>query len=297
LATGSDGGLGADDGGLGRVFLNERGWARSGRGQAQGAEASRGRRDGNAGRRDSGKRGNGLGSNDLVQLPVDSAIALAFLGDGRALTISRAHSLTTIPHQTFRAGVTGDARSFANKVLIPGFVVRIDDRRHAGGGPLESFLAQAVVTFANDAVDATVSAGSANRDWLSWDGHRLRFHVFRPIRAFFAVAVFGRKASLLPGLLSAEIEQLSGGTLTNFPGEDAVAKLADKILCRIVRTASFALPNLASGKPRKIHSSIFEICGADFIRYAAGLAPMGDDRHQKNNRAKSHRAVTREPKN
>jgi len=133
LATGSDGGLGADDGGLGRVFLDVRNWAWSGGGEAHGAEASRGRRDGNAGGRDSGKRGNGLGSYHLVHLLVDSAIAVAFLGDGRALTISRAHSLATIKNQAFGAGVTGDARSFADKVLVPSFVVRIDDRRHAGG--------------------------------------------------------------------------------------------------------------------------------------------------------------------
>jgi len=34
-------------------------------------------------------------------------------------------------------------------------------------------LAQAVVTLADDAVDATVGAGSVD-DWFRWDGHGLR---------------------------------------------------------------------------------------------------------------------------
>jgi len=211
------------------------------------------------------------------------------------LAVSRADSLATIPHQTFRARMTGDTRSFADEVLISSFVVRIDDRCHAVGRHLESFLAQTLVTFTDNAVDATVSTGCVYWVRLRWDGHwhGRGFHIRRPIRALFAGAVFSREASLLPGLLGSKIEHLSGGALTRFPVENTIDEFADEIRGRIVGTASFALPNLAGGKHREIHSDVFEICGANIFRHAwHGMAPMGNDRHQQKYRAKSHHSAT-----
>jgi len=47
-----------------------------------------------------------------------------------------ADSETTIPNQAFGASVAGDARAFADEVLVAGFVVRVNDRGNAVEGPL-----------------------------------------------------------------------------------------------------------------------------------------------------------------
>ena len=64
----------------------------------------------------------------------------------------------TIILLTFRTRVTGDASPFTDEVLIPGFVVGIHNIRDSISWSFQSLLAQAMVTFADDAIDATVSA-------------------------------------------------------------------------------------------------------------------------------------------
>ena len=52
--------------------------------------------------------------------------------------------------------MAGDASAFADEVLVAGFVVWVNDRGYAVEGPLQRVPAQALMTFSDDAVDATV---------------------------------------------------------------------------------------------------------------------------------------------
>ena len=54
--------------------------------------------------------------------------------------------------------MTGDAGAFADQILVTRFVVRVDDVSDSLVAPLESRVAQAFMTFADDAIDAAVSA-------------------------------------------------------------------------------------------------------------------------------------------
>jgi len=77
-----------------------------------------------------------------------------------------ADSEATIPNQAFGASVAGDASAFADEVLVAGFVVRVDHRGYAVERPLERVPAQALMTFSDDAVDATVRTVSDTIDDL-----------------------------------------------------------------------------------------------------------------------------------
>jgi len=118
LSAGSDGGFGADDSCLRGVFLNI-----SHRGRRGGG----GRSNGNASGRDRGLSGSRLSIEHLVQLGLHPAIAVACRGNGRAGPSRRADSSDAIPNQAFRTRMASDASSFTDEILIPGFVVRIDD--------------------------------------------------------------------------------------------------------------------------------------------------------------------------
>jgi len=85
-----------------------------------------------------------------------AAVSLALGGSGRTFRSTSANSKTAIPNQTFGASMTGDARAFANEVLVAGFVVGVDDCRDAVEGPFQRVPAQALMTFSDDAVDAPV---------------------------------------------------------------------------------------------------------------------------------------------
>ena len=54
--------------------------------------------------------------------------------------------------------MTGDAGAFADQILVTRFVVWVNNVSDSFVAPLESRLAQAFMTFADDAVDAAVSA-------------------------------------------------------------------------------------------------------------------------------------------
>jgi len=56
--------------------------------------------------------------------------------------------------------MTSDATSFADQILVLGLVERVDDVGNSVGRSLQRFAAEAVMTFADDAVDASVSPGS-----------------------------------------------------------------------------------------------------------------------------------------
>jgi len=88
----------------------------------------------------------------------DWAGRIAFGGNGRAFTGRSADAATAIEDQAFRARMTGYAGAFADQILVTRFVVRVDDVSDSLVAPLESRVAQAFMTFADDAVDAAVSA-------------------------------------------------------------------------------------------------------------------------------------------
>jgi len=78
--------------------------------------------------------------------------------DLRAFTGRGANSATAIEDQTFWAWMAGDAGAFADQILVTSFVIRVDHVSDSFVAPLESRAAKAFVTFADDAVDAAVSA-------------------------------------------------------------------------------------------------------------------------------------------
>jgi len=80
------------------------------------------------------------------------------LGRDRGAFASRGTDTTTaIEDQTFGAWMTGNAGALTDQILVTSFVIRVD---HVSDflAPFESCAAQAFVTFADDAVDASVSA-------------------------------------------------------------------------------------------------------------------------------------------
>ena len=54
--------------------------------------------------------------------------------------------------------MTGYAGAFADQILVTRFVVWVDNVSDSFVAPLKSRVAQAFMTFADDAIDATVSA-------------------------------------------------------------------------------------------------------------------------------------------
>ena len=54
--------------------------------------------------------------------------------------------------------MTGDAGAFADQILVTRFVVWVNNVSDSFVAPLQSRVAQAFMTFADDAVDAAVSA-------------------------------------------------------------------------------------------------------------------------------------------
>jgi len=94
-----------------------------------------------------------------------TAVSLALDGSGRAFGSTGANSKAAIPNQALGASVASDARAFADEVLVAGFVVGVDDRRDAVEGPFQRVPAQALMTFSDDAIDATVrSVGYTSDD-------------------------------------------------------------------------------------------------------------------------------------
>jgi len=59
--------------------------------------------------------------------------------------------------------MAGDAGAFADQILIASFVIRIDHVSDSLVSQLESRVAEAFVAFADDAVDAAVSAAGNGR--------------------------------------------------------------------------------------------------------------------------------------
>jgi len=92
-----------------------------------------------------------------------AGIREAFGGDLGAFTSRSADSAAAIEDQTFRARVTGDAVAFAHQILVTRFVVGVDHVSDIFAATLESRFAQTSMTFANDAVDAAVSAAGDGR--------------------------------------------------------------------------------------------------------------------------------------
>jgi len=196
---------------------------------------------------------------------------VAFFRNRRAGATSCADSLDAVKHQAFRTRVAGDARSFTDEVLIPGFVVGIHNIRDSISRPFQSFLAQAMVTFADDAIDTSVSArcDDLGDSWLFRDNG---LGVKHPVGAFLPVAFVGRDADSLPGLLCTPVEQLPVGALTGLAGKDAVKVLALEELGRVAEATNFVLPHFTRGEHRRIQVIEPEVGGTRSVtRWASGL--------------------------
>jgi len=76
----------------------------------------------------------------------------------RAFTGPGADTATAIEDQAFWAWMAGDAGAFADQILVTSFVIRVNHVSDSLVAPFESRVTKAFVTFADDAVDATVSA-------------------------------------------------------------------------------------------------------------------------------------------
>jgi len=76
--------------------------------------------------------------------------------------------------------VASDATAFTDKVLVLGLVKDIEDVGDAGGAALQRLAAEALMTRANDAVDAAVSARS--RDGMRFGRLTIHLHRRRIIR-------------------------------------------------------------------------------------------------------------------
>jgi len=87
---------------------------------------------------------------------------VALCRDRGAFASRGTNSTTTIEDQTFGAWMTGDAGAFTDQILVTSFIIRID---HVSDlfAPFKSCVAQAFVTFADDVVDASVSAAGDGR--------------------------------------------------------------------------------------------------------------------------------------
>jgi len=108
-----------------------------------------------------------------------------------------------------------------------------------------------MVTFADDAIDTSVSARC---DDLG-DSRLFRDYglgVKHPVGAFLAVAFVGRDANSLPGLLGTPVEQLPVGTLTSLARKDAVEVLALEEFGRVAEATNFLLPHFTRGEHRRI---------------------------------------------
>jgi len=79
-------------------------------------------------------------------------------GDLRAFTGCGANSATAIKDQAFWAWMAGDAGAFADQILVTSFIIRVDHVSDSFVAPLESRAAKAFMTFADDAINAAVSA-------------------------------------------------------------------------------------------------------------------------------------------
>jgi len=92
---------------------------------------------------------------------------VALGGDRRAFTSRGADTATAIEDQAFRAWMAGDAGAFADQILVTRFVVWVDDVSDSLVAPFESRVAEAFVTFTDNAVDAAVSAAGNGRQILA----------------------------------------------------------------------------------------------------------------------------------
>jgi len=104
-----------------------------------------------------------------------------------------------------------------------------------------------MVTFADDAIDTSVSArgDDIGDSWLFGDN---RLGVQHPVGAFLPVAFVGRDADPLPGLLGTPVEQLTGGALTSLAGKDTVEELALVKLGWVAEATNFVLPHFTRGE-------------------------------------------------
>lgn len=102
-----------------------------------------------------------------------------------------------------------------------------------------------------------------------------------------SLALVRRDASLLPHLVRAVIELLSGRTLALLSSENAVVQLANEIKGRIV-DANFVIPTLPSRIHGFIQSACFEVSGANFAFPTADQrerrAQIGEGRQCKDDR-------------
>jgi len=147
--------------------------------------------------------------------------------------------------------MASDASSFADEILIPGFVVRIDDIGNAVGRHLQRLSTQTLVTFADDAIDAAVSARRDNLgdSRLFWHN---RLGVEHPIGTFLPATFVDGDAGSLPGLLGTPVEQLPCRALTSLAGKDAVAIFALEVLGRVAEATNLVPPHFTRGEHGRI---------------------------------------------
>jgi len=117
-----------------------------------------------------------------------------------------------------------------------------------------------MVTFADDAIDTSVSArgDDLGDSWLFRDNG---LGVKHPVGALLPAAFVGRDADSLPGLLCTPVEQLPVGALTGLARKDAVEIFALEKLGRIAEATNFVLPHFTRGEHRRIHVDGPEISG------------------------------------
>jgi len=83
---------------------------------------------------------------------------VALGGDRGAFTSRGTDTTTAIEDQTFEAWMTGNAGALTDQILVTSFVIRVDHVSDFLVAPFKSCVAQAFVTFADEAVNTSVSA-------------------------------------------------------------------------------------------------------------------------------------------
>jgi len=95
----------------------------------------------------------------LLNLIRNAAIAVTIRGNWWAVADDVTNLLLAIPNEPFGAWMTSNAVAFADEVLILGLVKDVENVGNARGKFLQRLAAKALMARADDAIDATVSAG------------------------------------------------------------------------------------------------------------------------------------------
>merc|ERR1719309_261917 len=152
-------------------------WVGSVRQRDRDVDRVEGRRGGDLGVGSGGHGGDGGGGDSLHGLGHSAAsatIAPTLLRNVGAIARFVTHLIAAVPDESLGARMTSDAASFADEVLILGFVERVDDIGYSVGGCLQRFAAETMMTLANNAIDASVAARSGNRAQHQSLGLRIR---------------------------------------------------------------------------------------------------------------------------